>query len=197
MSSRPPVDLQRLLHELEGVSDWRGLGIKFKISFEELKKIDQDWHGKTEEWKWELLHRWLCRVADPTWSDVVEALWRMKLVNMAEKLEERYCHDSSEQEPEISKAVVSLSRSAPVLPLPEITPARIEEIHSQVDVLQDKFLKLVCNLRCNLSKRQSKSTQFLSDCAGGYLQYSGITQKATPQILGSKARRDRRSIIRH
>ncbi len=253
MSSRPPVDLQRLLHELEGVIDWRGLGIELKVPYAELKKIDQDCRGKTEECKRELLHTWLCRVADPTWNDVVEALRRMKLVNMAEKVEERCCHDSPEQEHKISaepkaantpedvgvkpeaahvhtqgaarpfppdpshevpsiqaprrssyleshavakdvppsaaaatfltdspkpsapptkrkkmnnypdQAVVPLSRSAPVLPLPEVTPTRIEEIHSQVEILQDKFLRLVCNVRDSLSKRQSESPGFLSN----------------------------------
>ncbi len=228
MSSRQPVNLQRLLHELEGVIDWRGLGIELKIPYAELKKIDQDCRGKTEECKRELLHTWLCRVGDPTWSDVVEALRKMKLVNMAEKVEERCCHYASEQELEISaevKAAVTLedvriepkaaqdqgvvqpvpldplhegpsvqaprpstqleSRtpakavpssaavnfpiqasipSAPLLPLrpPEIAPARIEEIHSQVEVLQDKFLKLVCNADYALSERQPKSPDLLS-----------------------------------
>ncbi len=186
MSSRQPVHLQRLLHELEGVIDWRGLGIELKIPYAELKKIDQDCRGKTEECKRELLHRWLCRVADPTWNDVVEALRRMKLVNLAEMIKERCCHDSSELEPEISKAVVPLSRNAPVLSLPEVTPARIEEIHGQVEILQDKFLRLVRNLRRSLSERQSKSSNFLSDLQVAIYNIPASRRKPHLKFLADK-----------
>ncbi len=186
MSSRPPIDLQRLLHELEGVIDWRGLGIELKVPYAELKKIEQDRRGITEECKRELLYRWLCRVANPTWSDVVEALLRMKLVNLAEKIEERFCHDSFEQEPEISKEVVPLSRSAPVLPLPEVTPARIEEIRSQVEILQDKFLRLVCNVRRSLSERQSKSPGFLSDLQMAIYNIPASRRKPHIKFLAEK-----------
>ncbi len=97
MSSRPPLDLKNLLNELESVYDWQGVGIQLGISYAELKIIKRECHGKVEECKRELFHKWLSRVRNPTWAQIVEALRQMKLINIAGKIEEKCCHGFSEQ----------------------------------------------------------------------------------------------------
>ncbi len=97
MSSRPPLNLKNLLNELECIDDWQGIGIQLEIPLGELKIIKQECHGKVEECKRELFYKWLSRVRNPTWSQIVEALRQMKLNNIAEKIEEKCCHGFSEQ----------------------------------------------------------------------------------------------------
>ncbi len=214
MSSRPPLKLKNLLYELESVDDWQGLGIQLGISYAELKIIKQECHGKVEECKRELFHKWLSQVHDPTWTQIVEALRRMKLINIAEKIEERCCHSCSEQQPDVSieaSAAVSpenvqddlleqdiriiqpvaldstredpspephsstsqpkLVRAADVpVPnaialhpsdIPEVAPARIEEIKSQVEVFEEDFQKLVWRLQADLTESVSNSPNLL------------------------------------
>ncbi len=228
MSSRPPLNLKNLLNELESVDDWQGLGIQLGISYAELKIIERECHGKVEECKRELFHKWLSQVHDPTWTQIVEALRRMKLINIAEKIEERCCHSCSEQQSDVSieasaavspenvqdnpleqdigviqpvtldsvredpspephsptsqpepvrpavvssgdvnvpdLAVVPLSAIAPLHPsvIPKVAPARIAEIRSQVEVLEEDFRLLVCSSQDDLAESVSNSPTLLT-----------------------------------
>ncbi len=245
MLSRPPLNLKNLLYELESVDDWQGVGIQLGISYGELKIIERECFCKIAECKRELFHKWLSRVHNPTWALVVEALRQMKLINIAEKIEEKCCHGFSEQQsdttddmqsdllehsigiiqpvsldstqeipshgthsattqPESVGAAVSLGAASfsdlAVVPLsaipspiiPEIAPARIAEIRSQVEVLEADFLMLVCRAEVDLAERVSNSPNLLSQFCTAVFNIPASRKRPHVKFLAEK----RKEIVR-
>ena len=78
-----------LVEELKDVTDWFNFGVHLGIPHEELMVIGKDYNMDTERCKLETLIVWgkreLC-----TWSKVIEALIRIEMFALAEKIAEKY-----------------------------------------------------------------------------------------------------------
>ena len=54
------------------MTDWFSLGIQLDIEYSVLKRISED--CKSEQFKIEVIHRWLCNEKDPSWSKLAQAV---------------------------------------------------------------------------------------------------------------------------
>jgi hypothetical protein len=83
------ANLRDLIEELKDLTDWFNFGIYLGIHQEELMVIGKDYSMDTERCKIETLIVWMKREL-PTWSKVIQALVRIEMLTLAQKIAE--CH---------------------------------------------------------------------------------------------------------
>ena len=89
MSDIPP-NLQQLVDELQSISTkWKKFGIFLGVPNDELEVIDED-KRNVEDKLLALCCKWPQIKPRGTWEDIVKALKKIKRLDLAEKLEEKY-----------------------------------------------------------------------------------------------------------
>ena len=81
-------DVSVLSSELETVVDWHKLGLNLGLPKHELDKIECDYQGNDRQ-RLEMLDKWLRRVPNAAWEDVVSALEQMGENRLAETIHQK------------------------------------------------------------------------------------------------------------
>ena len=93
MSHRPK--LHDLVEELKPIrAEWYKFGVFLKIEVNDLDVIDLDKHNVDTKLI-ALLNKWLQTTPKGTWKDIVGALEKIKRLDVANKVEEKYSNDKS------------------------------------------------------------------------------------------------------
>ena len=77
------------MEELKDLTDWFNFGIYVGIHQEELLVIGKDYNMDVDRCKVETLIFWMKRES-PTWTKVIQALVRMEMLSLAQKIAEHY-----------------------------------------------------------------------------------------------------------
>ena len=73
LSQSDTSHLRIIKRNLQGITDWQGLGLELKMEYSLLDTIDRDKAGDTEKCKVAMLHAWL-QSGSATKSSLVDAL---------------------------------------------------------------------------------------------------------------------------
>ena len=93
MSHRPK--LHDLVEELKPIrAEWYKFGVFLKLEVSDLDVIDLDKHNVDTKLI-ALLNKWLQTTPKGTWKDIVGALGKIKRLDVANKVEEKYINDIS------------------------------------------------------------------------------------------------------
>ena len=164
MSDIPPT-LQQLVYELRSISTkWKTFGIFLGVPIDELEVIDED-KRNIEDKLLALCCKWPQIKPRGTWEDVVKALKKIKRLDLAERLEEKYIklntsvlHTEVQIVRERSMQEALLPENKPVINLPAltVTDERAKEIFipktltTTVNRLESQFYSLFVEMKYSL-----------------------------------------------
>ncbi len=79
------------MNELSEVTDWFHFGLQLNIPFDQLMVIKRNAAQHDVPWKIYMLREWLNIVwPEASWADIVAALVRIKMRDLAQRLAEKY-----------------------------------------------------------------------------------------------------------
>ena len=103
---------------------------------DKLRQIEQDCSRETEWYKTEMLNCWLQGDPEASWSKVVEALWQMDHVVLAQQLQGKYIHQPSRGEtgliPCISITIPQVKGHKKVMMVRQVIGASQSKPHVQI-----------------------------------------------------------------
>ncbi|XP_064387776.1 uncharacterized protein LOC135335965 [Halichondria panicea] len=88
MKSRPVM--KDMLKKLDSVVDWQLLMISMGVEKFENDKIERNFQGDIDRQKQEAFDKWLRMKPDACWKDVIDALYEMKEITLANSLARKY-----------------------------------------------------------------------------------------------------------
>ncbi len=88
MKSKPVM--KDMLKKLDSVVDWQLLMISMGVEKFENDKIERNFQGDIDRQKQEAFDKWLRMKPDACWKDVIDALYEMKEITLANSLARKY-----------------------------------------------------------------------------------------------------------
>ncbi len=88
MKSRPI--LKDLMRELDTIVDWQLLLLNMGMEKHENDKVERNNPGDVDHQKLDAFDKWLRKTPDACWKTVIDALFEVKELVLANKLERKY-----------------------------------------------------------------------------------------------------------
>ena len=157
-------NLQQLVDELQPIqATWKQFGLFLGISNDELEAINQD-EKKVGDKLYALCYKWPQMKPHSTWKDIVKALKKIKRLDLAENLEEKYIkhnHPSSDISYDRSEPMstsLSLPHQSGVTSSPDRTDDNtettlVEYLMEDVDDLASQFTYLLAEIQSALKQK--------------------------------------------
>ncbi len=82
--------MKDMLKKLDSVVDWQLLMISMGVEKFENDKIERNFQGDIDRQKQEAFDKWLRMKPDACWKDVIDALYEMKEITLANSLARKY-----------------------------------------------------------------------------------------------------------